>query len=335
MTKQTAQKAVQIQSWDKKGFSGLGLAETPVPEPGPHEVLVRVYLRPCNPTDIFSIQQAWPDNPDLPAVPGSEGVGKVEKVGPGVTRVKPGQRVVAAPWPTFHGQGTWQQYVVVPEKHLVLVPDEVPDQEAAQFWINPVTVYGMLDTLQVPKGEYLLQTAAGSTLGREMIAYAKHVGVKTINLVRRGEQKDELKAIGADEVLTFDEDVVGQVMKITGGKGAYGAIDAVGGEVTEKVMSAVRPKGTVLVYGAMSGPTLQVKIFDPLYYGKILTGWVIYFWIDTLGERRQEVLNKVMDLIKQGVIKPYSGKAFPLEKYDEAIKESQKEARGGKVFLEG
>ncbi|KAK9829079.1 hypothetical protein WJX72_003772 [[Myrmecia] bisecta] len=229
------QTAIEIVEWDTKGFSGLRLRkDKPVPEPKQGEVLVRVYMRPIDPTDIFSIQKVYPINPQLPAVPGSEGVAKVERNGPGASKFKEGQRVVAAPWPTFQGEGTWQQYVAVPEQHLVAVPDSLSDQAAAQAFINPATAVGLLATVGVPENEYLLQTAATSVLGQMVIRYAKHKGIKTINVVRNNKKTPELKSLGADEVISSsDEDIVERVKQVTGGKGAYGAIDAVAGSLAQ------------------------------------------------------------------------------------------------------
>lgn len=116
----------------------------------------------------------------------------------------------------------------------------------------------MLDVLAVPAGEYLLQSAAGSVLGRQMIQLCLHRGIKTINLVRRAEQAEELKALGADEVIvTSEEDIGERVKEITGGKGAYAGVECVGGELFEQVTSGLRAGGTCIVYGAMSG--LQVR----------------------------------------------------------------------------
>ena len=78
----------------------------------------------------------------------------------------------------------------------VEIPKELDDEVASQFYINPMTVRGIFDSLNVPKGEWLLQSAAGSVLGRQVIQMAKHYGIKTVNVVRREEQKQELLDIG-------------------------------------------------------------------------------------------------------------------------------------------
>lgn len=111
-------------------------------------------------------------------------------MGKGVTKLKLGQRVV--PFLLHHGEqgsGSWQEYITIAEDYVWSVPDSVSDETAAQFVINPWTAFGLVEDLQIPKGEYLLQTAAASVLGRYVITLAKHYfGIKTINVVRRKEQ---------------------------------------------------------------------------------------------------------------------------------------------------
>ena len=122
------------------------------------------------------------------------------QIGEGVTKLKVGQRVT----PFLHhstelGEGSWQEYVEIPEDTAWPVPDSVTDEAASQFMMNPWTAYGLIEDLRVPKGEYLLQTGAASVIGRLVIQMAKHYwGIKTINVVRRVEQKAELKALGAE-----------------------------------------------------------------------------------------------------------------------------------------
>lgn len=107
-----------------------------------------------------------------------------------MTKLKEGQRVV--PFLLHHGEqgnGSWQEYVSVAEDYVWPVPDSVSDESAAQIVINTWTAFGMVEDLKIPKGEYLLQTAAASVLGRYVIQLAKHYfGIKTINVVRRKEQ---------------------------------------------------------------------------------------------------------------------------------------------------
>ncbi|KAL4427108.1 hypothetical protein ABPG77_001112, partial [Micractinium sp. CCAP 211/92] len=335
-----SQKIVQVHQYNQEHpEKAVTVVEGPVPEPGQGQVLVRIQLRPVNPADLFSVQGVYPGfKPEkLPAVPGLDGMGVVEQNGPGASRFKPGQRVVATPFDTLTGQGTWQQYVVVPEEKLMAVPESLSDETASQFLVNPVwtgacrvrwhsitrgkntrcvlvrqracccaaawqqpgravTVAHQqmhvkvcslcpeackvppLLAWQVPEGEWLLSNAASSTLGRMVIQLAKHYGVKTINVVRSGHHVEDLKKLGADEVIvSTEEDLVGRVKDITGGKGAYAALECVGGDVTQKILQCTRDGGTVFVYGAMASFELKACIPDLLFRDVTLKG----FWLTT------------------------------------------------------
>ena len=113
-------KIVKLDEFSMKDdLSHVQVVEAPVPEPKQGEVLVNAYLRPVNPTDVILIKTGWGGLVPLPSTPGSEGVGRVVKNGPGSSQFKEGQRVAAAPWPQFQGRGSWAQYVAIPEKDLV------------------------------------------------------------------------------------------------------------------------------------------------------------------------------------------------------------------------
>jgi NADPH:quinone reductase-like Zn-dependent oxidoreductase len=319
-------------------FNGANfeLVKKEVPKPRLGHVVVRITIRPILPADLYLHHQVFQEN-GKPIVPGYEGFGIVHSIGEGVTKLKVGQRVT----PFLHhgtqlGEGSWQDYVEISEDAAWPVPDSVTDEAASQFVINPWTAYGVIEDLQVPKGEYLLQTAAGSVLGRHVIQMAKHYwGIKTINVVRRAEQKAELKALGADEVISSsDEDVVSRVKEITHGKLVSGAIDAIGGEFTKTVGSCVRSGGTVFVYGALGGTfDATVRIFD-LFRGVKLLGWGLSNYIEE--QNRQTVFTReVGRLMEEKVVEPLSGERFDLADIEEALKYSEKNTRGGKVLLTG
>ena len=270
--------------------------------------------------------------PTLPATPGLEGAGVVEDANGPALAV--GTRGFIF-FNTKEGQGSWQQYVAVPASSVIPVPDSVSDEAAAQLLVNPVSVIGMLDQLAAPAGEFVLQSAAGSTLGRLLIAVAHKRGVKTINIVRRAEQAAELKAIGADEVLCSEtDDIAARVKEITGGKGAWGAVDAVGGALTARMTGALRNGGLLLLYGAMSGLEFTGSIVDCLFRGVTIKG----FWLNTyLGslsdEAKGAAFGQVVSWLADGSLAPYSGQKFALADVVEAVKASQATARAGKVLL--
>src|SRR3954469_15865705 len=176
----------------------LSVREVPMPEPGPGQVRVRMIASPVNPSDLLVVRGRYGVLPTLPASVGFEGVGVVDAVGPGLLGwLVKGKRVAV-----LNGTGgNWSEYVVIPAKQARPVADDLPDEQVASFFVNPASVLAMVrHVLAVPKGQWLLQSAAGSALGRMVIKLARHDGIRTINVVRRPEAIDELKALGADVV---------------------------------------------------------------------------------------------------------------------------------------
>src|SRR5205085_10374686 len=149
--------------------------------------------------------------------------------------------------------GDWQELVVLPARQVVPVPDDLPDDQVAAFFVNPATAIVMTQrVLQVSRGSWLLQTGAGSALGRMIIRLGKHFGFRTINIVRRKELAAELKQLGADEVLSsVDDPIPARVAEITGGAMVPYALDCIGGPGVVDVIQSLAPQGRVLVYGTL------------------------------------------------------------------------------------
>src|SRR5581483_8040889 len=158
--------------FDRFGDPGevLHVGEAPKPEPGRGEVRVRMSASPINPSDLMTVRGLYGKRPALPYTPGYEGAGVIDAAGPGVLKrilgLRPGKRVAVL---NARG-GNWAEYVVVPARQAVPVPDDVPDEQVATFFLNPATALVMTrHILKVPRHAWLLQTAAGSALGRMVI----------------------------------------------------------------------------------------------------------------------------------------------------------------------
>ncbi|CAL8460825.1 g356 [Coccomyxa elongata] len=252
-------------------------------------------------------------------------MGVIEKLGPQPSppptetarKLKEGQRVVGVPWPSAEGEGTWQQYVAAPLENLIPVKDGISNEDAAQYLVNPVTALGFLEDLKIPKGKYLLQNAANSVLGRQIISLAKKRGVKTINVVRRNEVVNELKNIGADEVINSKtEDIVAKVKEITGNEGAWAAINPIGGPSSRPFFSAVRNSGLVYIY-SMYGDEVIVPMYDLHFRDITVRG----FWLNV--DVREKELLEVMDLIADGTLKPPPARVkYPLADVKKAIEDA-------------
>ena len=166
----------------------LELADIPEPSgPAAGEVLIGVEYAPINMNDLYVIQGVFPVRPSLPSVVGNEGVGRVLAVGSGVTHLKVGDRVLI-PLYAF----SWRERLVVPAAGLFSLPDADPKQ-LAMLGINPPTASLLLDQApDLKPGDWVVQNAANSGVGRSVVAIAKARGLKTINLVRRAELIPEL-----------------------------------------------------------------------------------------------------------------------------------------------
>ena len=310
----------------------LRVLDVPKPSPGPGQVLVRMRVRPINPSDLMTVRGLYGALPQLPATPGNEGVGVIEAVGQDVRGIQAGQRVIPIRTP-----GTWQEYLVVDAGRLIQPPDGLNDESAAQFIVNPLTAWIMIEELALQPGQWLLQTAAGSTLGRMVLQIAKLRSFKTINVVRRRAQAQELKTLGADEVIcTEDEDLVQRVMAITGGAGIPAAIDAVGGQVGGDVVQALGSCGVMLVYGRLALEPMPVNSAQMIFRTSTARGfWLAEWFRRTPAEKRQAVIGEVLNHMAKGEIVPPVEAKYDLANIIEAVRHAERPGRHGKVLLIG
>jgi NADPH:quinone reductase-like Zn-dependent oxidoreductase len=309
----------------------LKVEEVPQPEPGANQVLVRMLARAINPSDLLTVRGLYGALPQLPATPGLEGMGEVAAVGEGVKHLRAGQRVIP-----LGIAGTWQEYILANPMQLIPVPDSISNQTAAQFVVNPLTAWIMtIEELGLKEGEWLLQTAAGSTLGRVVLQIARLRGFKTINVVRRRAQVEELKALGADEVIcTEDEDLGARVKEITGGAGLTKAIDAVGGETGGAVVQAMGRLGVLLVYGVLSLKPIPVDGGRMIFTSMTIRGfWLTEWFRSAPPEQQQAVTGELLRLMSTNEIVPPVEAEYPLEEVLRAIEHAERPGRSGKVLL--
>lgn len=308
----------------------LHMKEQPDPEPGPHEIRVKMKYRSINPSDLYYIMGRYGLHPDLPAVPGFEGMGYVDKIGSKVRNYEIGKRVIPIGIP-----GTWKEFIITNTMQLFPVPENVKDQSAAQLIVNPMAAWIMTnDLLDLKQNEWLLQTAAGSTLGRIVIQISKLKGFKTINFVRRREQIRELLDLGADAVIcTEDKDIVKQVMKITDG-GAHAGIDAVGGKTGALAASSLRNKGTLIIYGLLSMERTPIDTGEMVFKETIIKGFWLNSWFRKSDASKVfSSLKSVVELMAVHKIEPPIEAEYEFENFKKAIEHSLKPGNHGKILL--
>ncbi len=313
----------------------LTVRDVPIPEPGRGQVRVRMIASPINPSDLLVTRGLYGVLPKLPATPGFEGVGVVDRIGPGLNplgRIVLGKRVVVI---NSKG-GNWAEYAVISARHARPFPDDLPDEQVASAFVNPATVLAMIrHVLRVPAGAWLLQSAAGSNLGRMVIKLGRHDGFKTLNVVRRREAIDELKALGADAVISSsDGPIPDQVRRVVGEAGVKYAIDPVGGDTGTGLFESLTADGRLLLYGTLTGEPVCINSRH-MIAGRIRAEG---FWLGHWMARQNiptslKLFREIASLIRAGVLATEPGPQFSLDAISDAVREAEVVGRRGKVLL--
>ena len=314
----------------------LQLGDVPMPEPAAGEVRVRMRLSPINPSDLMTVRGNYGRLPKLPGTPGFEGVGVIDAVGSGLLAklrgLKAGRRVAV-----LNGRGgNWAEYVTLSARQVVPVPDDLPDEQVAAFFVNPATAIVMTQhVLHVSRGSWLIQTAAGSALGRMVIKLGKAAGFRTINVVRRKELAEELKKLGADEVIsTSDEKVPARVHAITGGAMAPYALDCVGGPGAVDIVESLAPQGRMLVYGTLSGEAMPIDPRMLISGQRAVEGFWLSEWVPQQGIFRMlGLFRQIIAQMRAGVLTTPVAAVYTMDQVTQAIEHVEKSARGGKILL--
>ena len=326
--------------------SVLKIQDVSEPEPQHGQVRVRMICCPINPSDLMFIRGQYTLSADCPATPGFEGVGVVEAAGGGLrAKMMLGKRVAVL----SRRGGNWAEKNVVPASQVIpfsnLLTGSLTREQQATFFVNPVTAFVMCrEVLRVPKGEWLVQTAAGSVLGHMIIRLGKRYGFKTLCVVRREEQVTELRVAGADAVVWFDpakhsvDDLRAAVAAATGTaieqSVIHSAIDCVGGATGSAVVHTLGKNARMLVFGTLSGEPLQILSRSLMTPGASISGFWLGNYMETLKlPVKLKLVRTVSRLIREGVLASEIGDSFSLEEITAAVQAAEKPGRGGKVLL--
>jgi NADPH:quinone reductase-like Zn-dependent oxidoreductase len=236
-----------------QGLEFVQIQEPAAPSPG--QALIGVEFSPIDLSDLLVVSGAYPFRPSLPSVIGNEGVGRILAVGPGVDNVAVGDRVLTP----LYGLA-WAERIVVPAEGLFALPADVDPQQLAMLTINPPTAALLLsEFVDLAAGDWVVQNAANSGVGRAVIAFAKARGFKTINLVRRTELIDELKALGGDLVIVDAAEGLNLAKDVLGAAAPRLAVDGVGGPSTATLINLLGRDGTLVAYSAMGKAPIVVS----------------------------------------------------------------------------
>ncbi|KAH7710212.1 CBN-MECR-1 protein [Aphelenchoides avenae] len=308
-----------------------------------HDVFVHWFAAPINPCDLYQIEGNFGGiQPPLPAIAGNEGCGVVEAVGPKVHDLRPGDLVIPS---GLNGFGTWRNYGVHEEKFLFRLDDasgnhchhicKHSQNVAASILINPVTAYKMLkDFVELQKGDYVVLNGASSNLGRYVIQFCRHWGVKTICVVRDRPEiddlKSELKDLGATEVHTQEEftEFV-NLAKHEELDGVRLALDCVGGTAGVTLALALDKDGTYVQYGRMAGEDGHVSRKDIKSETFAIANW----YKRGNEEERMQVYAEIAKMLQDGDLKAPPFAERSVEDFKDAIKASQESADAKQIFV--
>ena len=311
------------------GPEALTLVERESPEPGPGEVRVDVAAGGVNFIDIYQREGRYPL--DLPFVGGNEGAGTVSAVGEGVEGVREGDRVAWAMVP----QTGYAEQVLVPAARLVPVPEGMDLEQAAAAMLQGMTAhYLVTSTFEAREGQTAVVTAASSGVGLLLCQMLSARGVRVIGTVGREEKVQLAKDAGADEVVLYREveDLGEEVRRLAGEDGVDVVYDGVGKDTFDALLSVLRPRGTMVLFGAASGAVPPV---DPM----VLSKGSLFLTRPTLahyGVEREELLwraGEVLSAVADGTLHLQVGGRYPLAAARQAHEDLEGGVTTGKLLL--
>ncbi len=286
----------------------LVLEEQDPPVAGEGQVVVDVRAAGVNFVDGLICQGRYQIKPPVPFVPGGEIAGEVSDIGPGVTGVGRGDRVIA-----FTGFGGFAERVAVPALSLVPMPDTIDfDQAAALIQSYCTVLFTLTRRTTLAPGEWVLVLGAGGGVGLAATDVAQALGGRVIAAASTPDKLEAALAMGAEATIAYeDEDLKARAREISGG-GVDLVIDSVGGRHSENALRATGHLGRFCVIGFASGPIASIPLNQVLLNNRTVVGvdWGGWTFKDPLGNR--ELIGEVMDLIGKGRLHPVKPAAHPL-----------------------
>jgi NADPH2:quinone reductase len=283
--------------------------EVKVGKPGPGEARIRHTAVGLNFVDIYYRSGVYPL--PLPSGLGGEGAGVVEEVGPGVTDLKPGDRIAYGAAPI----GAYAEERLIPADRLIKLPDGIDDKTAAAMMLKGLTPqYLIRQTYRIKAGETVLLHAAAGGVGLILAQWAKHLGVTVIGTVGSDEKAKLAQAHGCAHTINYArEDFVKRVDEITGGKKVPVVYDSVGKDTFLKSLDCLAPLGYLVLFGASSGNV------DPLNLGLLAQKGSLYVTrptLNTYGAKRENLVamaKELFEVVQSGAVKIEVHQTYPLK----------------------
>jgi NADPH2:quinone reductase len=320
-------KAIQIR--ETGGPEVLKLAELPIPQPGPGQVLIRVEATGVNFIEIYFRKGTY--KAALPLVPGSEAAGTVEELGPGVTGFAAGDAVASV-----SVLGSYAEYALVPAAGLVKVPEGVTMEQAAAAMLQGMTAhYLATSTFPLKKGDTALVHAGAGGVGLLLTQMAVKIGARVITTCSTKEKAELSREAGASDVILYAEhEFEPEVKKLTGGKGVDVVYDSVGKTTFEGSLNCLRPRGMLALFGGSSGPVPPFDLIQLSGKGSLfVTRPTLWHYVATRAELEWRA-GEVLGWVAKGELKLRTEYVYPLDEAAQAQTDLEARKTTGKILLE-
>jgi NADPH2:quinone reductase len=304
-------KAVRVHEYG--GPEKLRYEDVEIGEPGPGQAYVRHTAIGLNFADTHNREGRYP-LPSLPHVLGGEAACVVEKVGPGVTDVKVGDRVAyAAGGPAFP-PGAYAEARLFDASRLVLLPDEIDDVTAAGMIVKGLTAQYLLKSVYpVKPGDTIVVHAAAGGVGTILTQWAAHLGARVVGVVGSQEKAGIARANGCHHALvSSEEDVVTRVRQLTAGEGVPVVFDGVGRDTFQLSLACLRPHGLLVSYGTASGKVPPFDIFELNRMGSLSVTCAAFAWFIRSRTELLSRANDLMDVVLRGAVRIQVNQTFAL-----------------------
>ena len=311
------EEVAQVEAWD-------------LPTLAPNQVLVEMKASPINPADINRLEGKYPIRSPLPAIAGNEGVGIIAETGGAVSNLRVGQPVIS-----LDRVGNWCEAYVGDANSLIPLPDDIPLEQAAMLSVNPPTAWRMLEAfVDFEPGDWVIQNAANSGVGRTVIQIARLRGLKTVNVVRRADLIPELEAEGADVVVTDEIPLSKQIRDLTDNADAPLGLNAVGGESAREIAKSLGDHGVLVTYGAMGLQPLQMSNSLLIFKDLQFRGFWINAWYKRADTRKiHEMFDQLIPLVTSGKLQVPVERTYPLTDAKDALIHACQSHRKGKILF--
>ena len=310
----------------------LRIEDLPERQPGPGEVQLKVEAVGLNRAESMYYHGLYMEKVNLPSGLGYEAVGKVIAVGLEVDPTLIGKRFGTIPGYSMNQYPVLAEQAVVRADVLAAIPSSFSAVEGAAVWMQYCTAYGALVAFgKVSDGNFVIITAASSSVGLAAIQMVKAQGGISIATTRTSAKRDQLIALGADHVIvTEEEDLVARVQSITRGKGARVVFDPVGGDYINTLAQATANGGTIFLYGMLSGKPTP---FPLATFGRTV-GMFGYTFGELRGTSEWEAMKKyIYDRLADGSFKPKIARTFPFDQTFEAYRYLESNEQIGKIVI--